>query len=84
LVLLGLAGNRRDICRRRAPVQPGLEALERVGVAAGQHLDAPIWEIAGVAADAELLRLLGGGGAEEDPLNPSTDEAADAARTGPA
>jgi len=61
--------------RRLGPLpQPLLEPAERPGVAAGEHLHAPVAQIAGMSGDAVAPRLLPGAGTEPDALHPAADQ----------
>lgn len=71
-----LSHHRIHTGQRRAVLQPRGEALDGIGIADGEHFDATVGEIAGVAAQAQRLGLCPGVDAEGDALHAPADEEA--------
>ena len=67
-------GDVGDPRSRRTFPQPGDELVDRGILAAGQHLDAPVGEIARVAGEPERLGLAHAGGPIEHALHPARNK----------
>src|SRR3546814_2615075 len=74
VVRCGLALHRLHPRLRRAALQPIGECVDGVGFTRGQHFDAAVGQVAGVAAQSQPLRLLAGAGAEEHALHLARSE----------
>ncbi len=73
-----LAIHARDTRGRRSDPQPLAQGVERLARPAGEDLDAPVGQVAGIAVHTQRQGLAPRRGAEADALNPSGDQAMDA------